>query len=92
MNMKNVKFLKCIKCGKTYPAIPDATTCLCGGILDVVYDYEYIKTKLNRSVLQNRTDRTMWRYRELLPIEEELPRDCGLVTRRCMNQKGSQKI
>ena len=41
--MKNVKCLKCIKCGKEYEALPDATTCECGGILDVVYDYDYIK-------------------------------------------------
>ena len=69
--MKNVKFLKCIQCGKEYPALPDATTCLCGGILDVVYDYDYIKTKLNKVVLSKRNDQTMWRYRELLPIEED---------------------
>ena len=69
--MKNVKFLKCVKCGKEVPARPEATTCDCGGILDVVYDYEYIKSKLNRDVLKERNDRTMWRYRELLPIEEK---------------------
>ncbi|MBQ6153777.1 MAG: threonine synthase [Ruminococcus sp.] len=69
--MKNVKYLKCVKCGKTYPALPDATTCECGGILDVVYDYEYIKTKLNRETLKERSDMTMWRYREVLPIEED---------------------
>ena len=34
--MKNVKCLRCIKCGKEYEALPDATTCECGGILDVV--------------------------------------------------------
>lgn len=71
MKMKNVKYLKCIKCGKEYPALPDATTCLCGGILDVIYDYDYIKTKLSKEVLKSRTDLTMWRYRELLPIEED---------------------
>lgn len=69
--MKNVQFLKCIKCGKEYPALPDATTCDCGGILDVIYDYDYIKTKLTKETLQERADRTMWRYRELLPIEED---------------------
>ena len=69
--MKNVKQLKCVKCGKVYPALPDTTTCECGGILDVVYDYDYIKTKLNKDALRNRTDPTMWRYRELLPVEED---------------------
>ena len=31
--MKNVKYGQCIKCGKTYPATPDLTTCTCGGVL-----------------------------------------------------------
>lgn len=68
--MKNVKHLKCVKCGKTYTATADATTCNCGGILDVIYDYEYIKTIFNKDVLKKREDQTMFRYRELLPIEE----------------------
>ena len=69
--MKNVINCRCVKCGREYPAKPDITACECGGILDVIYDYEYIKTKLNKEVLKKRTEPTMWRYRELLPIEEE---------------------
>lgn len=69
--MKNVINLRCVKCSKTYEATADATTCTCGGILDVIYDYEYIKTKLTKDVLKVRTDNTMWRYRELLPIKSD---------------------
>jgi threonine synthase len=68
--MKNVLYGKCVKCGKTYPATPDLTTCECGGILDITYDYDYIKAQLTKEQLAARTERTMWRYRELLPIEE----------------------
>ncbi len=68
--MKNVKYGQCIKCGKTYPAAPDLTTCTCGGVLEIVYDYDEIKKRLTKAVLAERTERTMWRYRELLPIEE----------------------
>lgn len=68
--MKNVICCRCVKCGREYPAAPNITTCECGGILDVIYDYEYIATKLTKETLRERTDRTMWRYRELLPIEE----------------------
>ena len=68
--MKNVKYGKCVKCGKTYEAVPDLTNCECGGILDIVYDYDYIKTQLTKEKLAARRDMTMWRYRELLPIEE----------------------
>ena len=68
--MKNVKYGKCVKCGKTYEAVPDLTNCECGVILDIVYDYDYIKTQLTKEKLAARRDMTMWRYRELLPIEE----------------------
>ena len=69
--LKNVKCAKCVKCGKEYPATPDVTTCECGGILDIVNDYDYIKSRLTKEKLAARKDLTMWRYRELLPIEEE---------------------
>ena len=69
--LKNVKCAKCVKCGKEYPATPDVTTCECGGILDIVYDYDYIKSHLTKEKLAARKDLIMWRYRELLPIEEE---------------------
>ncbi len=71
--MKNVKYAKCVRCGKTYEAVPDLTNCTCGGILDIVYDYDYIKTKLTKDVLKARGNRSMWRYRELLPVEESTP-------------------
>ena len=93
--MKNVKYGQCIKCGKTYPATPDLTTCTCGGVLEIVYDYDFIKTRLTRKTLAERTERTMWRYRELLPIEETTEPtplrvgwsplyDCLLYTSRCV--------
>lgn len=69
--MKNVKCCKCVRCGKEYPAAPDITTCECGGILDVIYDYEYIKTKISKESLAQCGDPTMWRYRAMLPIEED---------------------
>ena len=70
--MKNVLHAQCVKCGKTYDAVPDLTNCSCGGILDIVYDYEYIRKTLTKEKLQTRP-RTMWRYRELLPVEETTP-------------------
>lgn len=69
-DMKNVIHAKCVKCGKTYEALPNLTTCICGGILDIVYDYDYIRRTLTKEKLNARS-RTMWRYRELLPVEEE---------------------
>ena len=61
--MKHVLYGKCVKCGKTYDAVPDLTNCECGGILDIVYDYDYIRTRLTKEKLAARQDHTMWRYR-----------------------------
>ena len=48
--MKNVKYLECVNCGKQYKPEKGRYTCDdCGpslGILDVIYDYKYIKTKI----------------------------------------------
>ncbi len=71
--MRNVKYGKCVRCGKTYEATPDLTNCSCGGILEIVYDYEYIRSVLTKETLKNREKPTMWRYRELLPVEENTP-------------------
>lgn len=68
--MKNVKHAKCVKCGKIYEATPNLTNCTCGGILDIIYDYDYIKANLTKAALASRRDNSMWRYRELLPVEE----------------------
>ncbi len=71
--MRNVKHAQCIKCGRTYAAVPDLTTCTCGGILEIVYDYEYIRSVFTKEQLSVRRDPTMWRFRELLPVESETP-------------------
>ena len=71
--LKNVKCARCVKCGKEYEAVPNLTNCSCGGILDIIYDYDYIKSHFTKETLKNRVNPTMWRYRELLPIEETTP-------------------
>ena len=69
--MRHVLYGRCVRCGRTYEAVPDLVNCACGGILDIVYDYDYIKTRLTRETLAGRRDNSMWRYRELLPVEED---------------------
>ena len=71
--LKNVKCARCVRCGKEYEAVPNLTNCSCGGILDIVYDYDYIKAHFTKETLKNRVNPTMWRYRELLPVEETTP-------------------
>ena len=87
--MKNVKYGKCVRCGKTYEATPDLTNCECGGILDIVYDYDYIKTVLTKEKLAKRENRSMWRYRELLPVEETTP--CVWVGAPCTRSRSWPK-
>ena len=58
--MKNVKYGKCVRCGKTYEARPDLTNCECGGILDIVYDYDYIRSVLTKEKLARRENPPGW--------------------------------
>ncbi|MDO4619117.1 MAG: threonine synthase [Lachnospiraceae bacterium] len=68
--MKNVIDARCTLCGHTFEAHPDTTVCPdCGGILDIEYDYDYIKSKLTKYDLMDRNERSMWRYMEFLPVE-----------------------
>jgi threonine synthase len=70
--MKNVRGAVCINCGAEYQAGDHTYTCLkCGGVLEIVYDYAYIKTVFTKEKLARRRDPSLWRYRELLPIEED---------------------
>jgi threonine synthase len=69
--MKNVKAAVCIKCGTEHEAKGDTYTCVkCGGILEIRYDYEYIKSQVTREKISLRKDFSMWRYWEFLPVEE----------------------
>ena len=65
-----MKALKCRECGREYPL---AATHVCEfdfGPLEVAYDYERIKKSLTRAAIESRP-KTMWRYRELLPVAQE---------------------
>src|SRR5664279_5049869 len=62
--------LKCRECGRHYPKEALHVCEFCFGPLEVDYDYDLIGTVLTREKIQSRPP-TMWRYRELLPIEGE---------------------
>lgn len=63
--------LKCRECGKRYPKEPLYVCEYCFGPLEVEYDYDAVEKVLNRELIKSRPT-TMWRYRELLPIEGEV--------------------
>jgi threonine synthase len=62
--------LKCRLCGKLYPKSPVNFCTDDFGPLEVAYDYEKIKPTITRAKIAARA-RTMWRYRELLPLDGE---------------------
>lgn len=66
--MSYVKGLKCRECSATYPIEPLAICEECFGPLEVDYDYESISKDLTRELIQSRPP-TLWRYRELLPVD-----------------------
>ena len=71
--MKNVICAKCVRCGAEYEATPGITTCKCGGILDIQYNYEYIRSVFSPAALADCRDNSMWRYRPFLPVEPDSP-------------------
>src|SRR5262245_59084850 len=65
-----MKALKCRECGHEYPLEATHVCEFDFGPLEVVYDYERIKGRFTRDLIQGRAQ-TMWRYRELLPFAGE---------------------
>ena len=62
--------LKCRECGRTYPPQAIHVCEFDFGPLEADYDYGAIGSVLTRKVIESRGN-SMWRYRELLPIEGE---------------------
>ena len=70
INMSYVKGLKCRECGHPFPKSPIHVCEFCFGPLEVDYNYEEIGRVLTREKIEGRPQ-TMWRYRELLPVDGE---------------------
>jgi threonine synthase len=69
--------LKCVLCGAEYE--PDEVLYVCPkhgdeGIVDVLYDYDLIATRLTKEGLAGNNDYSIWRYAPLLTVEEDSPR------------------
>ena len=62
--------LKCRECGRLYPKQAIHVCDFDFGPLEAAYDYEAIRAVLTREVIESRPQ-SMWRYRELLPIDGE---------------------
>ena len=62
--------LKCRECGRLYPKQAIHVCDFDFGPLEAAYDYDAIRPVLTRQTIESRPH-TMWRYRELLPIDGE---------------------
>jgi threonine synthase len=72
--LENILALKCLICGKQYR--PDEVDYICpehgdDGILDVQYDYDFIDRQISKKDLMASRDRSIWRYKPLLPVDPE---------------------
>jgi len=67
--MSFVTGLECHLCGKRYPAEASWVCSDCLGPLKVTYDYAAMRGVVTRALIESRPH-SLWRYRELLPVEE----------------------
>jgi len=72
---QHVNGTKCSLCGAVYA--PDEVRYVCPkhgdvGLLDVLYDYEKIKSQVTPADISRSRDFSIWRYRDLLPIDDRL--------------------
>ncbi len=68
--MKKIKGLKCKECGQEVPAVAKHVCEYCFGPLEVVYNYDEIRSRISREKIAA-GPRTLWRYWDLLPVETE---------------------
>lgn len=66
--MAKLKGLKCRECKREYPIEPIHVCEFCFGPLEVNYDYDYIKSNINRDSI-SKGPKSLWRYIDLLPVE-----------------------
>src|SRR5579872_698372 len=78
--MAKVLGLRCRECGEEYPVTPVHVCELCFGPLEIVYDLDEIKKHISRASIEA-GPRSMWRYKELLPVDGEptVGRHCGFT-------------
>jgi threonine synthase len=62
--------LKCRECARPYPKKAVHVCDYDFGPLEAAYDYDAIRPVLTRRLIESRPQ-SMWRYRELLPIDGE---------------------
>jgi threonine synthase len=65
-----IRGLQCRECGELYPFEARHVCDLCFGPVEVAYDYDVIASRVSRESIAAGPP-TLWRYKQLLPIEGE---------------------
>jgi threonine synthase len=65
-----IRGLQCRECGELYPAEARHVCDMCFGPLEVAYDYDLVRQQISREAI-SQGPRTLWRYKQLLPIDGE---------------------
>jgi threonine synthase len=72
----HVTGLRCRECGREFPAEALHVCDFCFGPLEVAYDYAAIAAAVSPQRIAA-GPRSIWRYRDLLPVADEAPVDLG---------------
>ncbi len=65
--MSSVTALRCRNCGEEYEVKPVSICEECFGPLEVEYDIEAVKEKVNKKTIE-KGPKSLWRYKDLLPV------------------------
>ena len=74
--MTDVFVLRCRECAREFEPVDLHVCDFCLGPLEVIYDYERVASRMSRATVAE-GPRTLWRYRDLLPTDDETPVDLG---------------
>jgi len=69
--MSFAKALRCRQCSREYPLEPLFICEYCFAALEVIYDYQSLSKKISREKIEQ-GPLTMWRYKDLLPVDGEV--------------------
>ena len=69
--MSYAKTLRCRKCGREYPLEPLNLCDFCFSPLEVSYDYRSVGKAVSREKITEGPP-SMWRYKDLLPVDEDI--------------------
>ncbi len=79
MDREAILKLECIHCHSELGVDPYSYVCQeCGHNLTFVFDYDHIRDRWTKADLQTETDRSIWRYLPLLPVNQR-PERRGLT-------------